>query len=287
MNFILPGFYNHKEMYKKFLNFFYSHKQYFLDNCSIHAIYGNFPYTIWDGGRTFSSYSHATQEEIEELVAFYNKKYNIPIRLIFTNSRIEEKHLHDRFSNIVLELCHNDLNEIVVNSLLLENYIRNNFPKYKIISSTTKCLANPKDSKEELNKNYEMICFDYNLNKNQNFLNSLNLEEKEKSEILVNAICPPHCPSRKEHYNLNSYSYLNYGSHYKTRTCGIYKDNLYPDKEKEKNNLSQEECIEYSKKGFNNFKLEGRTFSSKTLLLNLVKYMVKPEYQFHVLNQLL
>ena len=104
---------------------------------------------------------------------FYNDKEKLPMRFIFTNSQLKEEHLSDRFCNLITEICENDLNEIVVNSPLLEDYIRTNYPKYKIISSTTKCLKNVDEANNELNNDYFRVCLDYNLNHNFKFLDSL------------------------------------------------------------------------------------------------------------------
>ncbi|MGN1342698.1 MAG: hypothetical protein ACI4VL_05760 [Bacilli bacterium] len=51
------------------------------------------------------------------------------------------------------------------------------------------------EAKNEINnQNYKFICLDYNLNHNWTFLDSLNPEEKEKTEFLINPICGPGCP---------------------------------------------------------------------------------------------
>ena len=49
----------------------------------------------------------------------------------------------------------------------------------------------------------------------------LSQEEKDKCEFLVNAICPPGCKTRREHYILNSKYYLNYGRQFDVPYCGI------------------------------------------------------------------
>lgn len=285
INFILPGMYEHFETNIAFLKFLKEKPEYFLPDLKIDAFYGNFQFCIWDGGRIFNKVKQCTIEDVKRIKKVYNE-FNIPIRLIFTNTQIKEKHLYDRFCNLILQECENELNEVVVNSALLEQYIKKNFPKYKFISSTTKCLNNDSLLFQELNKNYHMVCLDYNLNKNFELLNNIQDSLKDKCEFLVNAICPPGCPNRKEHYKLNSLFSLTYGKKYHLEQCLINSSNLHPDKFS-KNNLTQEECIEYNKKGFNHFKLEGRTFSKETLLINYVKYMVKPEYQLYVLNELL
>lgn len=287
-NYIIPGLYEHHKLLFTLIKLLKEHPEYFLEETNIGAVYGNFQFCIWDGGRTFGNYKHSSKEEILKIKTVYNDTYNIPMRFIFTNSQLKEEHLHDRFCNMVLQLCENELNEIVVNSPLLENYIRTNYPKYKIISSTTKCLTRPSDFKNEINNtNYYMVCLDYNLNKNKELLNSLTKEEKSRCEFLVNAICPSGCPSRKEHYKLNSLFYLSYGKRYRTKTCGIKYSNLFPHKEGYQNNLTPEECVEYSKNDFVNFKLEGRTFNDLTLAENIVHYMVKPEYQLYVLHSIM
>lgn len=288
INFMIPGMYEHYQTICCFLEELRSHPEYFYDNINIGAVYGNFQFCIWDGGRIFSNYKHTTLEEIQYVKNLYNNEFKIPIRFVFTSTILEEKHLSDRFCNMILRECENDINEIVVNSPILENYIRKNYPKYKIISSTTKCLSKPEDFKLEImNPNYHLVCLDYNLNKNINLLDTLNEEEKARCEFLVNAICPPSCPSRKEHYKLNSLFYLNYGRPYKTKVCGITTSNLNPTVNVA-NNLSPKEIYDiYAPKGFYNFKLEGRTFDKLTLLSNLIKYMAKPEYHLYLLNKLM
>ena len=54
-----------------------------------------------------------------------------------------------------------------------------------------------------------------------------------------------------------------------------------------KNNLSPEDIVEYSKKGFSMFKLERRTLSDKEVALNLARYLFKPEWQYDYLNEML
>ena len=42
--------------------------------------------------------------------------------------------------------------------------------------------------------------------------------EKQKTEFLVNPICMPGCPQRKEHYRLNSLFSLTYGQRYSMKS---------------------------------------------------------------------
>lgn len=282
---MLPGMYEHFILNSTFIKFFNRNKQYFYDNVNIYTVYGNFQFCIWDGGRIFFNYTQTSKEEMDFIINTYNKELNTPIRYVFTNNCLEEKHYHDRFCNLMLKMANDYSNEIVIADDNLKEYIQNNYQSYKFISSTTKCLKEEEDVKKELDKNFHMICLDYNLNKNMNFLNSLSKDNKEKIEFLINAICPPNCPNRKEHYRLNSLMHLNLGKKYKIPSCIIQHNTLHPANNNSKNNLTPQEIFDtYYPMGFYNFKLEGRTLSDLEVLLNYVKYMVKPEYQLFVTN---
>lgn len=286
-NFIIPGLYENYRINILFLHFFKQHPEYFLDNVNISAIYGNFPFCTWDGGRAYiNNNAHATLEEIQTLQKIYNYDLNIPMRFIFTNKLLEEEDCYDHFNNLVLQRCNNGMNEIVVNSPILEKYLKENYPQYKLISSTTKCITNKDLLKEEIsNSNYNQVCLDYNLNKDWKFLETLSQEEKNKSEFLVNAVCGPGCPHRSAHYTLNSEYSLNYGKHFNMRGCYITHNNLYPVHNSVV--ITPEEIEKYHENGFSYFKLEGRSFPPIMHLNNLVKYMVKPEYQLFIIADLI
>lgn len=286
INFALPGMYEHYNILIPLCSLFKLHPEFFNDNVNISAVYGNFQFCAWDGGRIFdfNKYSHATKEEIEQLLYIYNKELKIPIRLIFTTALNDNNLCHSYFDNFVASLCQNEMNELVVSSESLEQYLRNHYPQYSFISSTTKCL-NATEFKEELNKDYKYICLNYNLNKNLDMLTQVPEEKRIKLEFLINAICPPGCPSRKKHYKLNSLFSESYGKIYALGECGIIKSNSYP--LNYTNNFNFDELIEYEKLGFQNFKLEGRTFRPESLILELVKYLIKPQYQFYIIEFLL
>lgn len=288
IKFALPGMYEHYKVLIPLCSLIKIHPEYFYDNIEIGAVFGNFQFSCWDGGRIFfiDDYKHATREDIERLKYIYNQELNIPIRLIFTSVITDKTICNSFFDNMVAHLCEDPMNEIVVASGILEEYLRATYPQYSFISSTTKCIKNPNEAKEELlNPNFKMSCIDYNLNKNKEFLDSIPMDKRNKVEFLVNAICPPGCPSRKLHYKLNSQFNFSYGASYNVGVCGIQKNHLYP--WNYKNNFTFNEIIEYHKNGFENFKLEGRTFDDKTTILTVVPYLVKPEYQLYIIDFLL
>ena len=286
INFILPGMYEKIDLNLFFLKLLKDNPSYFKKDVKIKSVYGNFQFCIFDGGRIFQQYHHACKEDIEEYLYKYNEIYKVAVRFIFTNPIIKKEYFTDRFCNLILKLGENDLNEIVVNNEDLQKYIQDKYPKYKFISSTTKCLNNINDFKQELNKDkYFMVCLDYNLNHNKKLLESLSQQEKEKCEFLVNAICPSGCPFRKEHYRLNGAFSLTYGKKYSLPGCSIFGNTLLPKDKTHINNIEPEELFDYySKNGFKYFKLEGRTLSTMENICNYTKYMIKPEYQFYVIN---
>lgn len=291
-NFMLPGMYEHYGLNFKFLELMKLCPQFFRPEAKVGAVYGNFQFCVFDGGRIFGrhGYAHTTREEIETIIKTYNNDFNIPVRVVFTNPMLQEKDFHNRFGKVVLELLNESgMNEVVINNAEFEAYLRKNYPNLTFISSTTKCLNTPNDFMEEFNKHdYKMICLDYNLNRNMKMLDAIPEESRDQCEFLVNAICPPGCPNRKEHYRLNGLYSLKYGKPYATQDCPIGNNTLHPTTRNHHNNLTPEDIYEtYVPKGYVNFKLEGRTLGVIENLLNYVYYMVKPEYKDYVIDYLL
>lgn len=288
INFAIPGMYELSTLNFRLLDLYQKDKSIFYPNVNIDAVFGNFQFCIWDGGRIFTQYRQTTKEEIEYITHVYNETYHVPIRFIFTNTELKPSDYNNRFCNLILDLCENDLNQIVINNNNLMDYIHENYPQYKFISSTTKCLNNTKDSKAEIDdERFFEVCLDYNLNRNLNYLKELTPQQKDKTEFLVNAICPSGCPYRKEHYKLNSLFHLTYGKQFKIPGCSIHYDTLQFNDPLRPNNLSPEEIFNvYYPLGFSHFKLEGRTLGKLEVAANYVHYLIKPEYQLEVLRTL-
>lgn len=277
IKYALPGMYEHAEYYFHLLDFMRQNPNYFYDNIKIEIIYGNPQFCIWDGGRIFEKYIHASKEKIQDIINIYNNEFNIPIRYVFTNCCLTEKEYYNKFGNLLMELGSRGPNEVVVADDNFMKYLKNNYPMYKYVSSTTKCLTNCEQVKNELHKkDYKLICLDYNLNNNLNFLKTFSLEEKEKTEMLINAICGPGCPNRKHHYIKNSQSHLEYGRPYHMGYCAITQTAC----EKQKHHLDYNLLTNtYEPLGFSYFKIEGRTWNELDLTLTLSDYLIKPEYK--------
>jgi len=289
IKFALPGMYEHFKFNARFIDLFNDKRNYFYDNVEIEIVYGNPQFSIWDGGRIFHSYKHATVEKLTEIIDTYNNTFNLPIRYVFTSCQLKPEHYSDRFSNILLDLGSNYNNQIVVADDNLRDFIASRYDNYKFVSSTTKCLTDKELAKKELDRDdYNLVCLDYNLNHDINFLKSLSEDEINKTELLVNAICAPACPFRKEHYRLNSIYQLNYGKMYKMEGCTIKHEILGETNKGFNTFLSYDDITsKYEPLGLTHFKIEGRTWDELSLALTYCEYMVKPEYKDTVLLYLL
>lgn len=286
IKYAIPGMYELKDINFKILKMKREHPDFFYDNVDIEYCYGNPQFCIWDGGRIFGKYIHTSANEISSIIDKYNNDFNIPIRYVFTNCALKEEHYKNRFGNILMLLGSKKYNEVVVADDNFMKYLKEHYPSYGFVSSTTKCILDKEEVKKELHKeDYKLVCLDYNLNRNINFLKSFSEEEKNKTELLINSICPPGCAQRKNHYFLNSMSHLNFGRTYKMEYCGITENTFYP--EVKKHHLVYEDLRDiYEPMGFEHFKIEGRTWDNLSIALTYCNYMIKPEYKDYVLMNL-
>lgn len=284
----IPGMYELSSVNLTLLDLLRSHREYFYDDIDVEIIYGNPQFCIWDGGRIFKEYLHGTQETIRDTINQYNYNFQKPVRFVFTNADLKEQHFSDRFCNMLMELGNNYNNEVVTANDNLRDYLANKYKNYKFVSSTTKCLTKKSELLDELHKDeYKLVCLDYNFNSNLDFLNSLTPEEKAKSELLINPICPPGCKHRKEHYHLNSLFSLNYGQRYHMQHCSIPVDGMFASTGNEHLLTYQMLHDIYAPMGFTHFKIEGRTWTQREAVITYVNYMVKPEYHDYVINLIL
>jgi len=281
--FHLPGLFEFYSFYKEFLPLYFKHREYFYDWCEIGSIYGAPADCIWGGGRV--GFGDDNINEVYELT----KKYKISSRLTFSNSLLEEKHLKDSKCNELCKLFNDKNNGIIIYSDLLLSYIKKNYSNYHFIATTTKVLTNFEDLKKELdNDNYLYVVPDFRLNKNFEKLNSLSIVEKNKVEFLVNECCYIGCLDRKKCYE--QVSLKNLGMTIDDFRCkSPESQNGYRFSKAMKNPsfISRDDIVnKYMPMGFSNFKIEGRSLGSAILLEFILYYMVKPEYQINVREEL-
>lgn len=278
--FHLPGFFEKPVIYQKLLWIYNNERHKFRKNIKIGSIYGAPGNSIWNGGRLVRG--AYTRQELENSCIFATDM-NIPIRFTFTNCLIEDKHLNDTYCNMILDIFNTGKNEIICNSPILEQYLRNKYGNnYKYISSTTKRLNNKQDQTKEIEKDYYLIVIDYDFNNDNEYLKQL--EPKSKIEILCNAVCKSNCPNRKQHYENISRCQLDYNPQ-GLMMCDDSVKNFY-EVMKSKTFISKERIEELTAMGFSNFKLEGRTAHPLDLIEILIYYLIKEEWQNEVRREL-
>ena len=286
--FHLPGIYTHFKFKMIFATVLEQFPQYFRD-IEIASVYGAFPQSIWNGGRTQEGL--CDKHYVKMVLKAFNDK-GIPVRFTFTNPALEKKHLNDKFCNMVLSLANNGLNEVRVVSPLLEDYIRSNYPGFKLTSSTCKRLDDAERLSAELEKDYSIVVVDYDLNNKFDILEKL--PHKDKCEFLVNSNCRPACPDRAQHYYNVGVQQINYANHIrkypdkpydpivfgdgKNQNCPFFTRNIFDVRELSTNIKPSDIWDKYLPIGFNQFKIEGRTAWLFNLIETYVYYMAKPEF---------
>lgn len=292
--FHLPDFTKHFMFNIVFAEFLKECPDYFREGVEIASVYGTFPPAIWNGGRF--QYGQCDKGFIKQVIKEFNNR-GIPLRFTFTNPVLEKKHVHDEYCNMIMHLADNGLNEVIVASPVLEDYIRKNYPSYKLTSSTCKRITDPDKLYEEVDKDYHIVVIDYDLNNKFDVLEKI--PDKEKCELLVNACCNPGCRLRSEHYRSIGAEQLAYAEHLKRNPNGEfdfrkavkYKDFINEDILRCKcmsrsvfqikglsSHISPDDIWEkYIPMGFSQFKIEGRTIELFNLIEHYMYYMIKPE----------
>lgn len=285
--FHIPDFVRHLRLNLLLVNSIVAEPHLFHDGLKIASVYGNFGGTVWNGGRYLGGDTNTNT--VKKTLEIFNSR-NVPLRFTFTNPLIEKKHLSDFFCNHVLRLADNSINEVIVMSPIIEDYIRENYPNYPITSSTCKQIRNMDDVNAELAKDYKYVVLDYNFNNKFDLLEQIEEKNRSRCEILVNACCIPDCPRRGEHYRSIGQDQIREWEHKKSPMsnkpleftpfkCESMMNTIY-DVTSFSTHVSPTDIFEkYLPMGFNNFKIEGRNVNDTNLLETYVYYMVKPEYR--------
>lgn len=270
----IPDFYFNYNLNIFLIKELKNNPQIFYPNIKIGSVYGSFPSAIWNGGRTVHGF--LDKNKIENIIKEFNN-LGVPLRFTWTNSLIEEKHTYDSYCNLIMQLANNGFNEVLVNNEVLENYIKNNYSNYKLISSTTKSIKKIDSINNELDKDYSLVVLDYNFNNDFDKLNLIKFHEK--CELLVDAICCENCPNRLDHYKSLSEYQLNFDMISDKYADCVYQYD-YENIKNRKHYISYNDIIEkYIPLGFKNFKIEGRTNPEYVILERYQNYFIKSEHR--------
>ena len=196
VKFHLPGLRQNYPLNMLILSLMEQKPEFFRKGIQIASFFGEFPASLWNGGRP-SNYDQCDADYVRNVVKNINAK-GIPIRYTYTNMLLNEEDCRDPYCNFCMQVADNGMNGVIVFSPVLERYIRENYPGYRLNSSTCKEIRDIRLVNEELKKDYHLVVLDYNFNNRFEELDKI--EDKERCEILVNAVCIPDCPRRGEHY---------------------------------------------------------------------------------------
>ena len=291
VKFHLPGLRRNYPLNVLFTGLLKGHPEFFREGVTIGSCFGEFPTSLWNGGRN-SRGDQCGKKYIDVVIKTLNG-WGIPVRFTYTNMLLEESDLQDPYCNYCLNAANNGMNGVILVSPLLEEYVRKNYPKMKITSSTCKQIQGVDGVNAELQKGYDMVVLDYNMNNHFDELEKIS--DKGRCEILINAACVPDCPRRGAHYRHISANQKNIvknmslpreqqlplkewdckyacGAHQNVHTIREYSTYVSPEDIWEK----------YVPMGFQNFKIEGRTDDLFVVLEAYCHYMIKPEYQGEV-----
>lgn len=293
VKFHLPDFAGHFKFNIVFIEILKRYPEYFREGVEIASVYGTFPPAIWNGGRMQEG--SCNRRAVKSVANAFNER-GVPLRFTFTNPMLEKKHLSDDFCNMIMNVANNGMNEVIVVSPILEDYIRKNYPKYKITSSTCKRITDIDTLCSEINKDYHIVVIDYDLNNRFDILEKI--PQKEKCEILVNACCEPACKRRSEHYRSLGLQQIAYSNHMKKYPDMPFNPERLVSEHPEVEQIADCKCMErtifdiknlrthitpddiwekYVPMGFSQFKIEGRTFDIFNLMEHYLYYMIKPE----------
>ncbi|MCH5193106.1 MAG: hypothetical protein J1F11_04025 [Oscillospiraceae bacterium] len=287
INYHLPSFTTHYSLNLLMIDYMKKHPEYFRDGIKIASVFGCFDGSAWNGGRNVSG--KYDPEMNRRILQEYNSR-GIPLRFTFTNPHITERHLSDKACNDIMKMADNGMNQVIVMSPILEEYIRENYPNYKITSSTCKEIRDMNGLNAELDKDYNLVVLDYNWN--NRFDELALIKDKSRCEILVNACCQPACPRRGEHYSTIG-KYQIELSAVNQNSLGISGQNIVKDpfpcpymsydiyQIQEHSTYISPDDIEskYVPMGFSQFKLEGRNTRDIDVLEMYIHYFTKEEHE--------
>ncbi|MBQ9142786.1 MAG: hypothetical protein IJX63_13515 [Lachnospiraceae bacterium] len=269
----LPGLCYFRLLNHALFNMMQQYPDKFREGYKIGSVYGTIPGAIWNGGR--SVFGISPKSDVEKIVKSYNDR-GIPARFTWTNSLLEKKHVHDTYCNMIMRVADNGMNQVLVNRDCLEEYLRKEYPGYKVISSTTKRMTDLTGLTEELQKDYYLVVLDYDLNHDERVLSQLQ-PYADKIEILVNEICYPNCPKRTEHYQDEAKAQLEYDILSKFQCPNKATPRVFEECMKRPAFISNEQIGEYIEKGYVNFKIVGRGLPLEFVKDSYLYFLVKDE----------
>ena len=229
-------------------------------------------------------------EDRAEDAAALMAEYGVSARLTFSNSLLEPEHLTDRKCNVLCRLFEKSRvsSGVILHSDLLLDYLRQNYPGFYFVSSTTKVLTEFAQLEAELGRpEFSFVVPDFRLNKDFDRLRALPAAQKQKVEFLCNECCWFRCPDRRACYEAVSRKSLGLDAEHHCASPHAARGYRFSDAMRNPGFIGIEDIQNtYLPMGFSHFKIEGRSLGSALILEFLLYYMTKPEYQLNVREEI-
>ena len=289
INLHCPDFYTGVNIYVKLVELYRRGPEAFREDVNLTHIFGSIPGMTWNGGSVIQG-GVTDIRQLVEIAGIY-EAFNIPLKLTLTNPMLEEQDIYDRYCNSIVKIFENEYNEILVSSPILEEYLREKYPHYKFDKSIIQnTITQDQDTIEDYIKileqhKYETIVIPRTKAKDMEFLNKIPKEYRKNIEILLNDVCPLYCPKIGIHYTQIGKAQL-YDLSYMECANQCVSKSLYPAYTNSDAMISYNEIKTiYEPLGYSEFKISGR-WSKISIILNIVPYLIKPEYQKDVYQHL-
>lgn len=273
MRFSLPDFADSFRLNLLFVRFAKENPVLLQDHVSIDSIYGCFPNCLLNGGRAFVRDAYSLEDMDAVFHAFSD--FGVTLRLTFTNMLATEQDLRDPYVNEILSLAQRYGGQAIVYADFVGDYIRDNYGLSCVLSTTRE--INDVDEFNRMTKRYDHVVLNYNYNKDRAFIDRI--EDKQKTEVMVNEYCSLGCPRRREHYVHNSTDQVNEV----LTPYDCHADKLKVFMRHEPGDPVFFTCDEvknlWRETGIQNFKIVGRGIPFDVVLESYVYYLVKQEYR--------
>lgn len=321
----LPGFCYFFKLNTRLIQLMKKYPEKFHEGYEIGSVYGTFPGAIWNGGRAV--FGVMSKKDIKLVLDNYNKlgipvrftwtnsileeKHlndtycNLIMELanngknqVLVNRDVLSDYLRKTYGS-VSEI----LNPVAVipneceGSLHPDNHYPNGYAGlmeqfgkaasgFAFISSTTKRITDLADVKKELEGDYALVVLDYDLNCDEPTLNALE-PYADRLEILVDEICYPHCPKRKEHYADESLMQLTFDKDTRYECTNKMTRPSFAEAMKRPHFIGNDKLPLYIERGYRNFKIVGRGLPQDMVLESYLYYLVKENERDFIKKQLM
>ena len=253
----------------------------------VESVYGGVK-SAWSGGR-LSQIETIDEKYVSETISEHNKR-GIGCAFTFSNYKINEEDLEDKQANLMLKIAGeiSDNNFAIVSSELLAEYIRDKYPKIKLIASIIRPMYEYKKYDEtpeyynNLCKRYDKVVVRPEFYFDRSFMKKLN--QKNKIELMTNLGCLQKCPLARRHYDLTVE--LDAGRETALKHM-CHKDMNKLESVYRTTYISNEEIDDLIKMGFTHFKLKGRGYSDVKLMGLIGSYIFKPTGYFQHLESII